>query len=315
MNLHENKGEFEQLIVLAAKHIGIPDDAVRRDYYIVKMTQNLQNSEYADMCVFKGGTSLSKCYPGSINRFSEDIDLTFIPADDINNKKYSKVLKRVESTIASGFQMEKIESERNDRNKSAYVWPENENRDTCRVKLEIGSSVRPDPFSKREMKTYIQEYLEREGMNDVIAEFELEAVLINTLDITRTFLDKVMSVKRHAICGTLMRKVRHIYDVTILFERSDIQNFLKDFESLKQLLILTKETDRFYLQKRNILEGYNPVGAYCFEDWKQYFTDDDIKRRYETLHEDLLYTSEKQNFDDAVHTFEKISEIFSVIGE
>lgn len=73
------------------------------------------------------------------------------------------------------------------------------------------------------MKTYIQEYLEKEGMNDVVAEFDLQAVSVNTLDITRTFLDKIMSVKRHAICGTLLRKVRHIYDVTVLFERPDIQ--------------------------------------------------------------------------------------------
>ena len=73
------------------------------------------------------------------------------------------------------------------------------------------------------MKTYIQEYLEKEGMNDVVAEFDLQAVSVNTLDITRTFLDKIMSVKRHAICGTLLRKVRHIYDVTVLFARPDIQ--------------------------------------------------------------------------------------------
>ncbi|MDO4328375.1 MAG: nucleotidyl transferase AbiEii/AbiGii toxin family protein [Lachnospiraceae bacterium] len=314
MNLHEHKEEFDQLVAIVANHIGIPNDAVRRDYYIVKMMQNLQNSEYADMCVFKGGTSLSKCYPGSINRFSEDIDLTFIPVDDMNNKKYSKALKRIEDTIAHGFQMEKIESERNDRNKSAYVWPENEDKDACRVKLEIGSSVRPDPFSKREMKTYIQEYLESEGMNDVVAEFKLEAVSVNTLSVTRTFLDKVMSVKRHAICGTLMRKVRHIYDVTVLFERLDVQEFLMDSDRLKELLILTKETDGYYLQKRNISEEYDPVGAYNFESWKQYF-DDDIRSRYETLHEDLLYTSEKQNFNKAIHTFESISRIFSEIGE
>ena len=75
MNLHEHKEEFEQLIAIVADYIGVPADAVRRDYYIVQMMQNLQNSEYAEVCVFKGGTSLSKCYPGSINRFSEDIDL------------------------------------------------------------------------------------------------------------------------------------------------------------------------------------------------------------------------------------------------
>ena len=71
------------------------------------------------------------------------------------------------------------------------------------MKLEIGSSVRPDPYSKRVLKTYIQEYLEKQEMEDVIAEYELKEVVINVLAIERTFLDKVMSVKRHAICGTL----------------------------------------------------------------------------------------------------------------
>ena len=314
MNLHEHKEEFEELIAITADYIGVPADAVRRDYYIVQMMQNLQNSEYAEACVFKGGTSLSKCYPGSINRFSEDIDLTFIPIENMNNKKYSKTLKRVENAISAGFLMEKIEAERNDRNKSAYVWPENESKETCRVKLEIGSSVRPDPFSKRSIKTYIQEYLEKEGMQDVVTEFKLQDVNVNTLDITRTFVDKVMTVKRHAICGTLSRKVRHIYDVTVLLDRSDIQDFLKDTEQLKQLLKLTKETDSFYLQKRNISEEYDPLGAYDFEDWKQYFNDE-IRGRYETLHEDLLYTSNRQNFEKAIQAFEFISGLFASIGE
>lgn len=314
MNLHKHREEFEELIAISADYIGVPADAVRRDYYIVQMMQNLQNSEYAEACVFKGGTSLSKCYPGSINRFSEDIDLTFIPVEDMNNKKYSRALKRIENTISAGFLMEKIEAERNDRNKSAYVWPENESRETCRIKLEIGSSVRPDPFSKRSMKTYIQKYLDAKGMHNVVEEFDLQEVNVNTLDITRTFLDKVMSVKRHAICGTLPGKVRHIYDVTVLLDRSDIQKFLKDTEHLKQLLSLTKETDSLYLQKRNISEEYDPMRAYAFENWKQYFNDE-IRNRYETLHEDLLYTSDRQSFKKAIQAFEFISQLFASIGE
>lgn len=100
------------------------------------------------------------------------------------------------------------------------------------MKPEIGSSARADPYSKRALKTYIQEYLEKQEMEDAIAEYELEEVVINVLAIERTFLDKAMSVKRHAICGTLGNKVRHIYDVT----REDIREFLKASEELKALL-------------------------------------------------------------------------------
>lgn len=314
MNLHNHKNDFDELIAIIANYMGIPADAVRRDYYIVQMMQNLQNSEFADNCVFKGGTSLSKCYPNSINRFSEDIDLTFIPNESYTDKKYSKALKQVEEVITHGYLTEKIDAERNSRNKSSYVWPTDEDKNACRVKLEIGSSVRPDPYSRKTMKTYIQEYLEVQGIHDAIYEFELEEVHVNTLDITRTFLDKVMAVKRHAICGSLNEKVRHIYDVTVLLRRPEIQAFLKDTDNLKRLLLLTKETDSFYLTKRNIAKDYNPLGKYAFSMWEACFNKT-IKNRYESLHEDLLYTSEKQSFADAIAAFNTIDHIFSEIGE
>lgn len=75
MKLHENKAEFRELITLTAQEKHIPESAVERDYYIVQALMSLSNSENADHCVFKGGTSLSKCYPGSIERFSEDTAL------------------------------------------------------------------------------------------------------------------------------------------------------------------------------------------------------------------------------------------------
>ena len=76
MKLHTHPEEFRELITVVANEKHISESAVERDYYIVMMLKSLADSPYADQCVFKGGTSLSKCYPGSIDRFSEDIDLT-----------------------------------------------------------------------------------------------------------------------------------------------------------------------------------------------------------------------------------------------
>ena len=188
MRLHENEEDFRDLCSITAGYIGIPEDAVRRDYYIVSMLQKLEKSEFADCCVFKGGTSLSKCYPGSIERFSEDIDLTFL-ASGLSKKQYDKSLKKIEKIMTNTYKVEIIPEERNDRNKSSYVFFGN--NDNIKVKLEIGSSVRPDPYSKRVLKTYIQEYLEKQEMEDVIAEYELKEVVINVLAIEHTFLDTV----------------------------------------------------------------------------------------------------------------------------
>ena len=81
MKLHEYQEEFRQLITIVAADMHLPESAIERDYFIVLLLKNLADSEYAEQCVFKGGTSLSKCYPGSIERFSEDIDLTFLGMD------------------------------------------------------------------------------------------------------------------------------------------------------------------------------------------------------------------------------------------
>ncbi len=310
MKLHENKTEFHDLISLTGKEKHIPESAVERDYYIVRALLFLSNNENAKSCVFKGGTSLSKCYPGSIERFSEDIDLTYIPEDGMTDKQIERKLKAVEKAMTAGAKTEIIPEERNERNKSIWFWY---GKRESKVKLEIGSSVRPEPYSAKTLKTYIQEYLENHGFDDAVKEYELTEIKVNVLNIERTFVDKLMSVKRHVICGSILAKVRHIYDVARLFQMQEIQEFLSDKDELKRLMDLTKKTDSVYLEKRNLPENYDPTGAYGFNKWKaEFLTAKDV---YERLHEDLLYTDEKQVFADAVDAFENINRILEAIGE
>lgn len=153
MKLHKHIEDFQDLIQIVSQAKHIPESAVERDYYIVMLLQNLDKSDYADRCVFNGGTSLSKCYPGSIERFSEDIDLTFLGMD-LPDAECEKEIKRIMTIMTAGAQTAKIPGEGNKRNKSRYVWFNSEDNI---IKLEIGSTVRPDPYSKRSLKTYIQE--------------------------------------------------------------------------------------------------------------------------------------------------------------
>lgn len=313
MELHKNQELFQDLCVLTSDYIGIPYQAVKRDYFIVNILEKLVNSEYREQCVFKGGTSLSKAYPNSINRFSEDIDLTYVPNEELSARQYDRNLKRIETIMSEGMNIEKIANERSDYNKSSYIWFSNEREDTS-IKLEIGSTVRPDPFSKRKVKTYIQEYLESIERNDIIEQNQMCVVNVNVLNIERTFIDKIMSIKRHAICGTLGKKVRHIYDVAVLYTHLTIKTFLENKNDLKKLIKMTKETDAFYFEKRNMISIYNPLEKYDFNKWKKYL-DSNIKNRYETLHLDLLYTDKKQNFDYALQVLEKINNLFIEIDE
>ena len=237
--------------------------------------------------------------------------MTFYATDGLSRKEIERKLKAIERLMTEGADTELITDERSGTNKSIYFWYGD--RDN-KIKLEIGSSVKPDPFTKRSLKTYIQEYLEAHGHYDDVEELELKEITLNVLSIERTFIDKVMSIRRHAICGTLNTKVRHLYDVTRLFQMEEIQSFLQDKDELKRLIQLTKESDIVYLEKRKTTEDYDPAAAYDFSSWSSCL-DSSIQSIYEQLHKELLYTDEMQDFGSAVNILSKIGEIFSQIQE
>lgn len=72
MFLHNDKELFKDIITETASSLGIDPSIIEKDYYVTVFLKEIVNIQ-PDI-VFKGGTSLSKCYK-LINRFSEDIDL------------------------------------------------------------------------------------------------------------------------------------------------------------------------------------------------------------------------------------------------
>ena len=74
MLLHKNREQFEAVLSAVSNELSVPVAIVEKDYYVTMILKQLACN--AKGCVFKGGTSLSKCYR-VISRFSEDIDITF----------------------------------------------------------------------------------------------------------------------------------------------------------------------------------------------------------------------------------------------
>ena len=75
MYLHkENRELFRDAILLTSQKLEVSEDIVEKDYYVTLILKKLSSIKYP--VVFKGGTSLSKAFQ-VIDRFSEDIDITF----------------------------------------------------------------------------------------------------------------------------------------------------------------------------------------------------------------------------------------------
>lgn len=101
-------GERLEALVQAANASGRPPHLLEKDIWVVWSLQHLFSAPYAPHLVFKGGTSLSKAY-GIIQRFSEDVDLTYdirtiaadligdadtpLPASRSQEKKWSKEIR------------------------------------------------------------------------------------------------------------------------------------------------------------------------------------------------------------------------------
>ena len=71
-----DKKERSQAFRIASQQLGYPAYVIEKDLWVTYMLDTLFNRvELQHRILFKGGTSLSKCY-NLIDRFSEDIDLS-----------------------------------------------------------------------------------------------------------------------------------------------------------------------------------------------------------------------------------------------
>jgi predicted nucleotidyltransferase component of viral defense system len=98
MILHENPKLFEQAIRFTAHTLNLKEIFIEKDYWITFALKNIFESDFSENIVFKGGTSLSKCYK-MINRFSEDIDLALISTAECTGNNIKRQLKRISKIL------------------------------------------------------------------------------------------------------------------------------------------------------------------------------------------------------------------------
>ena len=101
MRLHESRETYLEFLQATAAHIGIPAVHVEKDYWVTRVLKRLQESDYSEAVVFKGGTSLSKAHH-LIQRFSEDIDLALMWEDGLSNSHPRSRWGRETSRTAHG---------------------------------------------------------------------------------------------------------------------------------------------------------------------------------------------------------------------
>ena len=293
--LHNDKETFEQVILKVANETGIEPSIIEKDYYVTLFLKKIV--ELQPNIIFKGGTSLSKCYK-VINRFSEDIDLNI----DTQSKPTEGQRKKLKENIVSiidefGFTLDNADNVRSRRNYNRYIidYPTVFSSNFLKEHLIIETAVyiKAYPCERLQATSIIYDYLKQNGYEDLIQKYGLEPFELNVQTASRTLIDKLYALGDYYLSDAVQEHSRHIYDI---FKLSDIVSL---DANLKQLVSEVFDERKPHEQCRSAKDGID------MNVLLQEIIDKDIyKKDYENITEKMLF--EDVPYATAIKTLQKI---------
>lgn len=254
-----------ELLNLLENRTGLNAKSIEKDWWVTLALKALFSGNYASHLVFKGGTSLSKCWQ-IIDRFSEDIDIAIDRAflgftGNLTKKEIGKKLRKASCALVRGKLREEIEKFILDSGidrkqftlevnitKESNVDPETlflhyesvlDHSDYIfnTVKIEIGSRSLMEPSEGVPVKSIIGALLPTADFADT--EFVVQAVVPR-----RTMLEKVFLLHELFQSTTerkdIKRMSRHLYDLEKLMDSAYCKDVLNE-RSLYNEIITHRE--------------------------------------------------------------------------
>lgn len=221
MFLHNDEELFKDVIIAASVDQKRPVAIVEKDYYVTMILKLLAQVEPG--CVFKSVTSLSKCHH-VIDRFSEDIDITF--SNTLTQGQRKKLKNDIIANISKELDLPIVNwnETKSRRDYNCYIFDYKPIEDTTEknlfsgVKMEVALGTVAFPTEKKLVDSYIYQYLSKENM-DIVREFGIEPFEMTVQSLERTFADKVFAICDYYMEGKVKRHSRHIYDLYMLLPK------------------------------------------------------------------------------------------------
>lgn len=229
MYLHEDYELFEEIIYNTADAFKLPVAIIEKDYFVTIFLKEIIRKQ-PDI-VFKGGTSLSKCYK-IIDRFSEDIDLNIAGDTKPGESKRKKLKEHIVSTIDDfGFLLSEPESIRSRRDYNKYIidYPTHFGANFLKQHLIIETAIffRSYPTKTMLADCFVFNYLSENGHLDIITEYGLEPFEVNVQTADRTFVDKLFALGDYYLSGEIRGHSRHIYDLYKLLSEINLNDNMR----------------------------------------------------------------------------------------
>lgn len=289
---------FEEYITSISKALNYLDPSiVEKDYYVTLFLKELVMIQ-PDI-IFKGGTSLSKCYK-IINRFSEDIDLSVDTQAHKLTEGGRKKLKKdiLEVIVSTGFKLKNPDDVRSRREYNRYIigYPTVFQNEFLKPDVIVETAVFIKSFPTQEMpaSSFIYDFLKEHNADDEINKYQLEPFPVKVQSLSRTFIDKIFAIADYYLSDAVDSHSRHIYDLHKLYP---LITFNDEF---KQLVDDVREVRKQHIDA--CLSAQDNVNLQ--EILKRIVDDETYKRDYNTITSALLFDS--VSYNQAINTLQTI---------
>lgn len=278
MKLHENITLFRQSIDFTAQQMEILPIYVEKDYWVTLVLHTLYHSAVKDEVIFKGGTSLSKCF-GLIDRFSEDIDLVVMREEGDSGNKLTNKIKKISTLVSEllpEIYIENITQKMGMNRKTAHSYSKEfdgvygQVRDVIIVEATwLGYH---EPYTKATVSSYVYQMMLKNNQESIALEYGLQPFDVLALAPRRTVCEKIMSLVRFSYADNplqdLSLKIRHTYDLHFLLQDEDLQDFFEsqDFDAL---LNKVAQDDVESYKNDNLWLQHHPNDSWLFNDIEQ----------------------------------------------
>lgn len=217
MFLHEDKKQFFHVINRVSYQTGRMGKMIEKDYYVTMILRLL--SSKMPFVVFKGGTSLSKCYK-VISRFSEDIDITVDHGLSQGQKKKLKygIVDAIRQMELKILNLDETRSRRDyNRYIIAYesVLPKLNEMVQPVIFLETSFTTIAFPTIIMPVESMVGDMLKAEAP-ELLEKYELNAFCMKVQGLDRTLADKVFAVCDYYLQNRVRKHSRHLYDIYML---------------------------------------------------------------------------------------------------
>ena len=205
MYLHLQKEIFIETIDMINSKSNIPKDILEKDYYVCLVLQELAKNQDYLKAYFKGGTAVYKILP-TMNRFSEDIDLTVevIETDSKTNNK-NRLKESATGYKIVGLELQENKTERiADKAITAFYNYDTDFEDleiplykAGVIQVESTSFTISEPVEKCIVEPLIYKYATNDQKAILKEKFNLSEFAIGTLTLERIFIDKLFAVEAY----------------------------------------------------------------------------------------------------------------------